>query len=100
MKKELTPAEIEAAREAKRQYMAEWRARNPEKVKVIAHNYYLRHREERNAKSKAWAAANKERRKETQRRWREANRDKLREAEMRRWLKKAKAQKEAAGCSE
>lgn len=42
IEREYTKDELAAAREARRLYLREWRARNPEKVKAYNHKYWLR----------------------------------------------------------
>lgn len=42
MKRQLTAAEIEAAREARREYMRKWRAKNRERIREYDRQYWAR----------------------------------------------------------
>jgi hypothetical protein len=50
-------------RERQRVAAAEWRAKNPEKLREIQARYYRNHAEQERAESRAWGMANKEKKK-------------------------------------
>lgn len=62
-------------------HAAEYRRKNPEKVKEQQRAAYLKNKESRDAYVKAWCQANKEKRAEHRKKWRDNNYEKAREVE-------------------
>jgi hypothetical protein len=59
--RERRQANPEKAREYTRNYLKEWRVKNPKKHSEIGKRYHAKNAEQRNAKTKAWRKANPER---------------------------------------
>lgn len=74
--RERRQANPEKAREYTRNYLKEWRVKNPEKHSEIGKRYYAKNAEQRNANAKAWRKANPERAALLSKSWAERNPEK------------------------
>ena len=75
--RERRQANPEKAREYTRNYLKEWRVKNPEKHSVIGQRYHAKNAEQRRAKTKEWRKANPERCNANRNAWAERNPEKI-----------------------
>ena len=67
-------------REYTRNYLKEWRVKNPEKQSAIDQRYHAKNTEQRCAKAKAWREANPDRCAENAKSWAQRNPEKVKES--------------------
>ena len=75
--RERRQANPEKAREYTRNYLKEWRVKNPEKTAAIEKRYNAKNAEKRSAKTKAWRKANPEQCDANRKAWAERNPEKI-----------------------
>ena len=75
--RERRQANPEKYREYTRNYLKEWRVKNPEKQSAIDQRYHAKNAEQRSAKNKAWRKANPERCDANRKAWIERNLEKF-----------------------
>jgi hypothetical protein len=73
----VTQEELELKRKKKREYIREWRKKNPEKQRAIRKRGHLKFKERENADSRKWFVINKDKSVELAIKWKAANPDKL-----------------------
>ena len=77
--RERRQANPEKFREYARNYLKEWRVKNPEKQSAIGRRYYVKNAEERKLKSAEWRKANPEKCYANRKSWIERNPEKIKE---------------------
>lgn len=75
--RERRQANPEKFREYTRNYLKEWREKNPEKQSAIGKRYHEKHAEKRNAKRREWHKANPERAALSSKNWAKRNPEKV-----------------------